>query len=84
MRWKSLSGASGASRVPRSSGSAWGRQIEGGEPCESVCSVGPALITALLPRELPGGTFAGVESGVFLLIIDLTKALHALVSQFQV
>lgn len=26
-----------------------------------VCSVGPAVITALLHRQLPGGTFAGLE-----------------------
>lgn len=39
--------------------------------------MGPAVITALLHGELPGGTFAGLESGAFLHLIDLTKACHA-------
>lgn len=39
--------------------------------------MGPAVITALLHRELPGGTFAGLGSGAFLHLIDLTKALQA-------
>lgn len=42
-----------------------------------VCGMGPAVITALLHREMPGGTFAGLESRAFLHLIDLTKAHHA-------